>query len=137
MNSSSRKLIESSNEFDKIFTHMNKVEKISKGLIEKYNLNTITEQKGKNIYNKYSEFRDLATIMEHPEFFAFYYKYMQNPIYLKKMLMLMKIYHLISIYLYEQDPTEQNHNAYHKLALLHQILTHPIYSRIILKKISN
>jgi hypothetical protein len=133
-------LIEQLDEFNKLFYHMNKVEKMSKGIVEKMsknklNLSKYSEQTGKQIYNKYSEFRDLATVMEHPEFLTFYYKYMENPYYLKQILMLMKLYSLISKYLYEQDPNENNHNAYHKLAILHQILTHPVYSHIILKKL--
>jgi hypothetical protein len=138
--SSCSDLIEQPDDFNKIFHHMNKVEKISKGIVEKMsknklNLSKFSEQIGKQIYNKYSEYRDLATVMEHPEFLTFYYKYMENPYYLKQILILMKLYNLISKYLYEQDPNEQKHNAYHKLAILHQILTHPVYSNIILKKL--
>jgi hypothetical protein len=91
------------------------------------------EKEGRRIYNKCPELRDLSTVMEHPEFYKFYLKYMNDPTRLKHMLVLMKMYTLIGRFLKEQDPTEESHNAYHKLVFLQKILAHPIYSRILLK----
>lgn len=125
--------IDAPQNFVDIFNHLNKVELMSEDLIEK-NKNVI-ENDGQRIYDKYAEFHDLANVMEHPEFFSFYLKYMKNPYHLKQMLVLMKMYHLISQYLSEKDLTEEHHNAYHKLAILHKILSHPSYSRILLKKV--
>ena len=93
------------------------------------------EQEGRDIYNKYPELRDLSTVMEHPEFFSFYLKYMRNPIHLKQMLVLMKLYYLIGQYAYKHDPTEEHHNAYHKLVFLYKLIKHPLYSRLFLKRI--
>ena len=93
------------------------------------------EQYGRNLYNKYQELRDLSVVMEHPEFFSFYLKYMRNPNNLKQMLVLMKLYHLISQYMHEKDPNGECHNSYHKLVFIYKILANPIYSRLFIKKI--
>jgi hypothetical protein len=63
-----------------------------------------TEILGRRLYNKYPELRDLSTVMEHPEFFSFYLKYMRDPQEFKRMMILMKLYHMISKYMYEKDP---------------------------------
>jgi hypothetical protein len=94
---------------------------------------TAVEKEGRRIYNKCSELRDLSTVMEHPEFYKFYLKYMTNPMRLKHMLVLMKMYTLIGKFFKERDPSEESYNAYHKLVFLQKILMHPVYSRILLK----
>lgn len=94
-----------------------------------------TENFGRCLYNKYQQLRDLSTVMEHPEFFNFYLKYLRKPDEFKRMLVLMKLYHMISKYMFENDPTEDKHNAYHKLVMLYKLINNPIYYRILTKKI--
>jgi hypothetical protein len=125
-------------EFQDIFHHINRIDELGKKMIVSENKTIIIpnkiEQEGKRLYKMYPEFRDLSTFMEHPEFLNFYNKYMNNPIRLKQMLVLMKMYNLIAKYMYENDPLEEKHNAYHKLAILYRIITHPVYSRILFRK---
>lgn len=101
--------------------------------ITKRQLST-AEKYGRAISSQYPELRDLSVVMEHPEFYQFYQKYMNEPERMKRMLVLMKMYSMISAYLKEKDPTEEHHNAFHKLVFLQKILANPVYSRILFKK---
>lgn len=92
------------------------------------------EKYGRTISMQQPELRDLSVVMEHPEFNQFYQKYMNEPERMKRMLVLMKMYSMISAYLKEKDPTEEHHNAFHKLVFLQKILANPVYSRILFKK---
>lgn len=56
---------------------------------------TILEEKGKDIYKKNQTYRNLASVMEHPEFRQFYDKYMEDADIAKTMIMFMKIYKAI------------------------------------------
>jgi hypothetical protein len=141
-------------EIDEIFKYINKMDSFGKKVINDnsdlirldrptqltkkqsgiINEPDSTELAGRQIYNKYSELRDISTVMEHPEFFSFYMKYMRNPKDLKRILILMKLYHMISNYMYEHDSTEEHHNSYHKLVFLYKLISNPVYSRLFMGK---
>ena len=146
------------NLIDDIFVHVNKLDTFGKNIIAnnadlapRLNSDTLVmteipqqtitirelsaaEKYGRAICNNSREFRDLSIVMEHPEFYQFYKKYMNNPEQLKRMLVLMKMYDMISAFLKKKDPTEEHHNAYHKLVFLQKLLANPVYSRILFKK---
>lgn len=136
---------ETSKELEKTFKHLKKIENLNicntsttKNIINfnsKKNINI--ELKGRHLYQTIPELRDLSTIMEHPEFYKFYYKYMQDLNKFKKMIVLMKLYDIISHYLYKKDPHEKYHNSYYKLVLIYNLVNSPEYSRILFKKICN
>ncbi len=88
---------------------------------------------GQSFYRNIHELRDVSTVMEHPEFYKFYYKYMRDLHKFKKMMTLMKLYDIIGRYLYRIDPTESLHNSYHKLFILYNLLKNPEFTRILLK----
>lgn len=134
-----------SKELEKTFKHLKKIENLNicntsttKNIINfNSNKNINIELKGRHLYQTIPELRDLSTIMEHPEFYKFYYKYMQDLNKFKKMIVLMKLYDIISHYLYKKDPYEKYHNSYHKLVLVYNLVNSPEYSRILFKKICN
>jgi len=121
-------------ELDETFDHLKKIENLD---ISEPNINFIKnmETKGRNLYKTIPELRDISTVMEHPEFYGFYYKYMKDLNKFKRMIVLMKIYDVISHRLHQKDPAERFHNSYHKLVLLYNIIKSPYYSKIILGKI--
>lgn len=127
-----------------LFIHLNKIENLKptlqKEITHSFNLNSDNnikniEQQGKNIYKNINELKDISIVMEHPEFYKFYYKYMQDWKKFKYIIILMKIYDMISHILYKKDPLEEKHNSYHKLFLLYNILKRPEYFRIMIKKV--
>lgn len=89
---------------------------------------TFTEKKGISVYKSTPILRDIATVMEHPEFYSFYEKYLSKPDNQYQILTVLKVYYWISKYLPEQ------YNAYHKLFILYTLLHHPDYSRLIFNK---
>jgi len=67
---------------------------------------------GQALYKTNATMRDIATIMEHPEFNSFFGKYFNDSTDVQAMLMLMKIYQSIP----SSDP-------YEKIAILYQIMS--------------
>ena len=145
------------NQVDEIFVHINKLDSFAPKIVEQNkdlapksleltNFErekdpVITKRKlshaenqGRKVSKQFPELRDLAVVMEHPEFHSFYTKYMSDSTSLKQMLVLMKMYDTISKFMKNKDPNEEHHNAYHKLVFLHKLLMHPVYSRILFKK---
>jgi DNA repair ATPase RecN len=125
-----------------LYKHLNKINNIKNNIEKKVeyisNLNrnnTYLDVIGKNLYKNSNELRDLATFMEHPESYSFYYKYMKNWDKFKKVIIIMELYEMISNFLYQRDPLEQKHNSYHKLALLNIILKNQNLMKILIKKI--
>lgn len=66
---------------------------------------------GQSLYKTNTTMRDIATIMEHPEFKSFFGKYFNDSTDAHAMLMLMKIYQSIP----SDDP-------YEKIAVLHKAM---------------
>jgi hypothetical protein len=50
------------------------------------------EQKGKELYQTHQVFKDLANVMEHPEFKKFFNKYFESSGDAEAILMMMKVY---------------------------------------------
>ena len=129
-------------EFSELYKHLNKLNNIKDNIKNTQpclNMNSEDNMKsigkfGRKIYEIDPLFRDLLTVMEHPEFYSFYYKYMRDWNKFKKIIVLMKLYDMISHNLYEKDPSEEKHNGYHKLALLNYILKDKELMRIAFKK---
>ena len=80
----------------------------------KTDLNSL-ESKGKLIYSANQHFRNLSTVMEHPEFRNFYNTYLRDFEDAKTMLMFMKIYEHI-------ETRFKGINPYQKISLLKEIL---------------
>jgi hypothetical protein len=81
------------------------------------------QKKGQKLYqknDKYNIFRDVATLMEHPEFYSFYKKYLIDPKKCEKIMFVLDIYDTISQYISKHCPDK--YNAYHKIFLLYIIL---------------
>lgn len=86
------------------------------------------EKKGISVYQTVPVLRDVATVMEYPEFYSFFEKYLSKPEKRAQILSLLKVYYWISQYLPE------DYNAYHKLFIIYTLLNHPDYSRLIFKR---
>ncbi len=91
------------------------------------------EKKGRFIYKTDSEMRDVCTVMEHPEFFQFYYKYMRDFEKFKRTLVLLRLYEIISRKFQQTCPGA--HNAYHKLFFLYNLMRDPDLRRILFSNI--
>ena len=102
--------------------------------IENFFMDNNSVEFGKELSKEYMEFRDVAQVMEHPEFYKFYYKYMRDFNKFKKIIILMHVYDIISKYFYKKDPCEVKHNAYTKLSVLWVILKHCTSIKYLLKK---
>jgi hypothetical protein len=59
------------------------------------NFKDLVEVEGRKIYQSNKHLRNLANVMEHPEFRAFYQDYMSDPDTLKTMITFMKVYEAI------------------------------------------
>jgi hypothetical protein len=59
---------------------------------------------GKKIYNSNTTIRDIANVMEHPEFKAFFDKYFKTVYDAQSILLLMKIYNSLP----NEDPYEKS-----------------------------
>lgn len=70
---------------------------------------------GKKIYQKNTSLRDIATVMEHPEFRSFVDRYFNNVADAQSALMLIKTYQKIEKCFPKLDP-------YQKISLLHKII---------------
>lgn len=123
-----------------IFNHLNGIENMDNTIQNniKYlygTRNPDSMQKiGQSLYRTIYELRDVSTVMEHPEFYKFYYKYMRDVSKFKRMIILMKLYDIISHYLYKIDPNEVHHNSYHKLFILYNLLKNPEFVGLLLKR---
>jgi hypothetical protein len=80
----------------------------------KTDLNSL-ESKGKLVYTTNQHFRNLVTVMEHPEFRNFYNTYLRNFEDAKTMLMFMKMYEHI-------DNHFNTLNPYQKISILKDIV---------------
>jgi hypothetical protein len=78
------------------------------------NLNSL-ENKGKHIYSSNIHYKNLATIMEHPEFKNFYNTYLKDFENTRTMLMFMKIYDSIGKHF-------PNLNPFQKIYILKDII---------------
>lgn len=127
------------NELKQTFNHLNKIENINMAdayqiidFCSEKGLRNI-ELKGRNLYKKHPELRDVSIVMEHPEFRKFYDKYMQDWKKFKRMMVLMKLYEFISNRV-NSDTKRQYFNSYHVLVILYNILKSPQYSHILFQK---
>ena len=91
----------------------------------------ITEKKGRELYQNNINYRNLSTVMEHPEFRNFYNTYLKRWFEAKTMMMFMKVYEAIETQL-DVEPT-----PYQKIAILHAIMTDNTIRRRIFKCMSN
>ena len=73
------------------------------------------EDQGKQIYKKNEFMKDLANVMEHPEFKDFFGKYFTDWTSTQSMLMLMKVYESM----HAEFP---DMNGFHRLALVDTII---------------
>lgn len=87
------------------------------------------EKSGMKVYQNIPVLRDVATVMEYPEFYSFYEKYLSNPEKNEQILFVLKIYYWISRFFPEK------YNAYHKLFVLYALLHNPEYSQLIFEKV--
>ena len=81
---------------------------------------------GKLIYQNNRSMRDIATIMEHPEFRQFFNKYFGDPIDIQNTLMLMKLYDNIL-----------NKDPYEKIAILFEAMSNTKIRREIIDRFIN
>jgi len=77
----------------------------------------MAEKQGRSIYQNISVLRDVATVMEHPEFHSFYHNYLKQYESFRRITFLLKLYETITRHLPEQ------YNGYHKLFVLYRLLT--------------
>ena len=109
----------------KLSRHLEKIENLNLPI----ELIRGVEAKGREIYSKDTELRDVSTLMEHPEFARLYYIYMKNFEKFKRFMILLKLYDMISRKLYACDPEEKCHNSYHKLFILYNLMHNRAYAR--------
>lgn len=81
---------------------------------------------GQSLYKTNTTMRDIATVMEHPEFNAFFRKYFNDSTDVQAMLMLMKIYQSIP----SNDP-------YEKIAILYQVMNKSDVRAMIMDSFNN
>lgn len=81
---------------------------------------------GQSLYKTNTTMRDIATVMEHPEFNAFFGKYFNDSTDVQAMLMLMKIYQSIP----SNDP-------YEKIAILYQVMNKSDVRAMIMDSFNN
>jgi hypothetical protein len=74
-------------------------------------------QLGKQIYRENPIMKDVAMVMEHPEFKAIYTKYFSDFNSLKTFVALLKTYEIVSSRISSQDV-----NAYHRIALVKKVI---------------
>ena len=89
------------------------------------------EREGKNIYKNNVFFRDLSTVMEHPEFREFYKKYFKDADVATSVVMFMKMYDTID------NNSLQDTNAYHKIALTKKIFENRSMRKTIVENMVN
>lgn len=89
------------------------------------------EKEGKYLYQTNEHYRQLATIMEHPEFRGFYEKNMSDMHKLLSIMMFMKLYEVIE----KQCNIELT--PYQKLAIVHSVVTTPRLRQKVIKDIMN
>lgn len=106
----------SSGEIDEYVSHIGHLKSVLLDEQPKF-----AQKKGIYVYQNFPVLRDVATVMEHPEFYSFYQKYLSKPEKRTQILSLLKVYRWISLYLPER------YNAYHKLFVLYTLLYHPKY----------
>lgn len=87
------------------------------------------EKEGKNLYSNIPIYRDLATLMEHPEFRSIYNKYFTNWFMLQSVLLYMKIYTYIEKYCKEYL------TPYQKIALVRKIIHNPKLRAILVSEL--
>lgn len=75
------------------------------------------EQLGKQIYRENPIMKDVAMVMEHPEFKEIYTKYFSDFNSLKTFVALLKTYEIVSSRISSQEV-----NAYHRIALVKKII---------------
>lgn len=114
---------------DHTFQHLQKLEKIQFHVDEH-----LDEKKGLKLYKTNKILRDIATFMEHPESYSFYKNYMENKQHLHYILLLLKLYDIISNILVKKNIP---FNAYHKIFLVYTLLHNPKYSYLIFKYTKN
>lgn len=76
-----------------------------------------TEERGRKLYKSNPHYRNIATVMEHPEFRNFYETYMNDWFVAKTALMFLKVYEAI------EDHANAELTPYQKIAIMHEILS--------------
>ena len=71
-----------------------------------------SNQHGRALYQTNSTMKDIANVMEHPEFRQFFDKYFQNPQDIQSIIFLMKIYQAI-----------QRDDPYEKISVLYETMS--------------
>lgn len=71
-----------------------------------------SHQHGRALYQTNSTMKDIANVMEHPEFRQFFDKYFQNPQDIQSIIFLMKIYQAI-----------QRNDPYEKISMLYETVS--------------
>lgn len=82
-------------------------------------------KRGRELYKKNQLLRDVATFMEQPENYFFYKKYMCDTDRFHNILILLRLYEIIS------RCVDENMNGYYKIFILYYLLKHPTYGSII------
>lgn len=72
--------------------------------------------KGRKLYNSNPIYRDLATVMEHPEFKMFYDKYLSNRQNFGVIMLFLKLYNDIT------EEVNDELNGYQKLYMMSELL---------------
>lgn len=76
-----------------------------------------TEAKGRQIYKSNQHFRNVAEVMEHPEFRKFYEMYMEDWDSTRTILMFMKLYEAV------EKRSNMALTPYQKIAIVEKIMT--------------
>lgn len=72
------------------------------------------EEQGRQLYKSNKHYRNIATVMEHPEFRDFYNRYISDNLSVKTMIMFLKIY--------EEIEKNGQFTPYEKIALVHKVI---------------
>lgn len=74
------------------------------------------EKRGQKLYKSNPNYRNIATVMEHPEFRNFYDTYMSDLFTTKTILMFLKLYEMI------EEHSSVELTPYQKITILHEIM---------------
>jgi hypothetical protein len=76
----------------------------------------MAEEKGRKLYKSNQHYRNVATVMEHPEFRNFYDTYMTDWCTAKTIVMFMKVYEAL------EENSSVELTPYQKLSILHEVM---------------
>jgi len=89
------------------------------------------DDKGKELYQTNEHFRNIATVMEHPEFRKFYDMYMTDAHSIETILLMMKLYEVV------EKKIKGPVTPYQKIAIVNRIITDPKMRKNAVKSILN